>query len=384
MKHKPFSLVVFAGLFFLLSSFTLQCEVAAKTHDDPNEELYETEAAYYFLGHFRSTKRFYKEFFDSGGTDKDTAKVVLLMKKNFYLKRATKHDAPWTVQELDKIYLQKKGSPFSVSLSGDLSDLTQYDDSAIKTATFELSKDNLNSGRAAWKTEGLIGYYYHVDDNHGNERASVDWKIGFPVVAWKLDKKQGVPSDTNIDELQFSLPINVIVAPKTQHSSLWVLQARPYYQTDFAFGYTIFGGELLVEPTGRVPGLPLYVGGYQNIWPNYDVQYQLRMIPKLDYSVTNRSGAHTTRAVGDDWVRAGGMASLYLRLGGSVPDVGVSFETLQNVQGNSKIFNLFKADATFWLNNNKSVSLKGTYYKGTTLEAGQKIDSVTFGLGVRY
>jgi hypothetical protein len=177
---------------------------------------------------------------------------------------------------------------------------------------------------------------------------------------------------------------NIAAAGRTISSALWVFQAKPYFQTDFSFQDEIYGASASAEFVGGVFGSQLYIGGFQNLGPS-GLQYQLRVIPKLDYSVTERGGPYTDRKPGDDWFRLGGTFSLDLRLGGesfNPLDFGVSYSLLQTVSGSGGYSGLFKTHVTWWVSENIGPSLE--YTKGETPVADKPIDLLALTLELKY
>ena len=274
-------------------------------------------------------------------------------------------------------------------LRGGIDDLTQASFSSptdtfkgAKSATIGLSNNNLIGGHAAWNSDGALGYFMTPD----RDASHTYWTI-IPNISWNFFQVQGGPTDKNVEDINFSLPVAFLVHPnggKNEDPKLLAVQARPYFQTDFSFGYKIYGAEVSVEPYGYLLGQSrsfLYFGDFQGIGrqksakeqPN--IAYQLRIIPKLDYSVTSQADMHTSRKVGDDWVRVGGLASLAFRFSKPIPfDVGGSFETLQSLGGNGNAADLFSAYSTYWLNPEKNFGITAKYSKGNSLVTAQKTD----------
>jgi hypothetical protein len=205
----------------------------------------------------------------------------------------------------------------------------------------------------------------------------------------------------DVEELTFSTPVTLYLSPGSwlnddtvtrtsaadgpASSALFLLQAKPYYLTDFSFQDEIYGVQASLEYVGNVFGSRvLYLGGYQNLGIG-GLQYQLRLIPNLDYSVTGRGGDHTTRVKGDDWVRPGGTGSLDLRLGlqtFNALDAGVSYQFLETVSGSGGYSDLFTTHVTLWVIQNVGMTFQ--YSKGETPVATQPIDLITLGLEFKY
>jgi hypothetical protein len=293
------------------------------------------------------------------------------------------HAGPWRWQELDDHYLQinqpikKKSQLPTLLLRGSISDL--WLDSKhfanAKGVTLSLSNNNLSKGHAAWNSEGVLGFPQQFIDDQSGAGSSLEVYISLPTISWKIAQVQGSSADKNTEELNFSIPVRGYISNR----AVWSVTAKPYYQTDFSFGYGIWGGEVSAEPNGEVFGSSLHLGSFANLGTS-QWQYQIRVVPKIDWSGTSKTGVHTSRVIGDDWLRAGGLVSLEFRLGGVIPDVGVSYETLQNLSGQGKNCNLLSAYGRYWLNEHKDIALSLNYSKGSTLVANKKIDLLTFGL----
>jgi hypothetical protein len=284
-----------------------------------------------------------------------------------------------------------------IRLRKSASDLTKALKDA-KGASLGVSYNHLVPGGPAWNSEGVVDYPIKLS-HQGTAGESSEWEIG-PAAGWKLAQVQGA-SSKNVEELDFSVPMtlyyspgrakmtgtyeeNMAAAGDRVFSRLWLFQAKPYFQTDFSFAYRIVGAQASAEFIGGFLGTNLYLGGFQNI-PGSSVQYQLRLIPKLDYSDTVRAGIHTTRKAGDDWTRLGGVVSLDFRLGGenfNPLDFGVSYEALGTVSGSGGYSDLLKAHVTSWLTENCGITLE--YSKGDTPVADKPIDLLTLGLEVKY
>jgi hypothetical protein len=199
-----------------------------------------------------------------------------------------------------------------------------------------------------------------------------------------------------VEELGFAVPVTAYWSPGSSKtdpndrvdralSRLVVLQAKPYFNTDFSFRHEIYGLEASTEFVGSLFGSRVVVlGGFQNIG-NSGIQYQLRVLPKLDYSVTEQTGIHTSRKDDDDWVRVGGLASFDIRLGAAsyTPlDFGVSYQLLQSLSGTGGYSSLFKAHATWWLSENIGLMLE--YAEGETPVADKDVDLTTLGVQLKF
>lgn len=164
-----------------------------------------------------------------------------------------------------------------------------------------------------------------------------------------------------------------------------MFQAKPYFLTDFSFANEIYGVEANAEFVGSVFGSKLlYLGGFQNLGLG-GLQYQLRVIPKIDYSVTERGGIHTSRHEGDDWFRVGAAGSYDLRLGlktFNALDVGISYQFLQTVDGSGNYSDLFRTHCGLSFLENVGATIESP--KGDTPVADKPIDLLSFGLEFKY
>ena len=397
----------------------------AKNFAGTNWKLDRQEAAFYIV--YRDKEPLSK-FMVPGQMTLDPKKVVAAMgDKLDDLRSKTGHGAPWTWQELDARFpakmterdkdaalpewkkiegftIEKKlgedgasGSlgPFRLRKSAE--DLTKkLKDS--RGATVGFSNDRSVGGGGVWNTEGALDYPIKLI-RQGGLGESTELEIG-PAIEWKLAQVQGVPK-RDVEELTFSLPTTIYASPGGRkmtgtyeenivnagiknYSALWVIQGKPYFQTDFSGGYEIYGAEASAEFVGNLFGSPIVLGGFHNMGTS-GLQYQLRVIPKLDFSTTERVGVHTTRKEGDDWMRAGATVSLDFRLGGEVfnpLDIGVSYQFLGALSGSGNYSELFKPHATWWLSESAGLTLE--YSKGDTPVADKSIDLLTLGLEFKY
>lgn len=428
MTSRVASLSLTIFLVFLLGSHAWLGATepfTARSFADAQGKLDQRRAAFYIV---HRDKEPLSKFLAPGEMTLNGDKVVAVMADKLDdLRSKTGHEAPWTWQELDTAYqpkqdkqesstglgqwrkfsgfteqlkLGKDGSDGSVGpirLRKSATDLTKPLKDA-KGASVGVSYNHLVGGGPAWNSEGVLDYPIKLN-HQGTSGQSAEWEIG-PAAGWKLAQVQGA-SSKNVEELDFAIPMtlyfspgrpkmtgtyeqNMTLAGEKIFSRLWLFQAKPYLQTDFSFDYKIVGAQASAEFVGGFLGTNLYLGGFQNI-PGSSVQYQLRLIPKIDYSDTLRAGIHTTRKTSDDWLRLGGIVSLDFRLGGenfNPLDFGVSYEALDAVNGSGGYSGLVKAHITSWLTENCGLTLE--YSKGDTPVADKPIDLVTLGLEVKY
>lgn len=422
-----------ASLLIAASAIAADEKVTAKSFARPDGKLSQREAALYIA--YRD-KEPLSRFMKPGETTLNWNMVMAAMADKLDdLRSKTGHVAPWTWQELDAAFPAKKtpaeeaaalpawkkiegltkekklgpngsaGSLGPLRLRKSTADVMQTAADPKKTlkdvkgATFGFSDNFLLDGNGAWNSEGVLDYpikFYRQGDRPGQ---SFELQVG-PATEWKLAETQE-KNKNDVQELNFSVPLTLFVSPgrekmkgtyeenmaaagNTIFSQLWVIQSKPYFQTDFSFQHEIYGVEASVEFIGGVFGGPLYLGGFHNVGDS-GLQYQLRAIPKLDYSATERGGQYTTRRPGDDWFRVGGMVSLDFRLGGksfNPLDVGVSYQFMDTLSGSGDFADLLKTHATWWLSENAGLTLE--YSKGDTPVAMKQIDLVTLGLEFKY
>jgi hypothetical protein len=422
-----------ALLLVAASAIAADEKFTAKSFAGVNGRLNEQQAALYIA--YRDKEPLSK-FLKPGETTLDSKKLVTAMADKLDdLRSKTHHRAPWTWQELDAAFPAKKtpaeeaaalpawkkiegltkekklgqdgsaGSLGPLRLRKSAADVTQTAADPKKTlkdvkgATFGFSDNFLLDGNGAWNSEGVLDYpikFYRQGNRPGQ---SFELQVG-PATEWKLAETQE-KNNKDVQELNFSFPLTLFVSPgrekmkgtyeenmaaagNTIFSQLWVIQSKPYFQTDFSFQHEIYGAEASAEFVGGLFGGLLYLGGFHNMGAS-GLQYQLRAIPKLDYSATERGGTYTTRKPGDDWFRVGGLLSLDFRLGGksfNPLDVGVSYQFMDTLSGSGDFADLIKAHATWWLSENAGLTLE--YSKGDTPVAMKQIDLVTLGLEFKY
>ncbi len=401
------------------SSLSLSAEqVTAKQFADSNGNLDQKQAAFYIV--YRDNEPLSK-FILPGQTSLDANQITnKLTDKLDDLRSKTGHSSPWTWQELDLAFLSgqedgsavpewkkiegltkkkefEKGSQIEslgpILLRNSTLDISKSQ-SDSKGATFTYSKSDLTSGSGVLNSAGVLDYPTLWDISQGGDGQSVEMGLDF-ASQWTVAQVQN-DKTKNVEELAFSTPFTFYVSPssssienhdsaKIASSRLWIFQGKPYFQTDFGFRHEIYGVEATTEFVGNLFGSRVfYLGGFQNTGFR-NLQYQVRMIPKLDYSVTERGGIHTTRKVGDDWFRLGSVNSFDLRLGlqtFKAIDLGVSYQFLQAVMGNGGYSNLLNAHTTLWLIENVGISFE--YSKGNTPVASKPIDLLSLGLELKY
>jgi hypothetical protein len=397
-------------LLGFISSAVAAEKFTAKSFAGADGNLDEQQAALYVA--YRDKEPLSK-FLKPGETTLDSKMLVTAMRdKLIDLRFKTGHKAPWTWQELDRAYPAKKtGAEESAAVSawkniegltkakplgkdgadGSLGPLrlrknlaeTQKDLKEAKGATVGFSNNFLIGGDAAWNSEGSLDYPVKWKrQGAAGSGQSITMEIG-PATEWKLAQVQG-DNTKDVQELDFSLPMTAYISPGTKSSALWVVQGKPYLQTDFIFEHEIYGGEASTEYVGWIFGQAIYLGGFMDIGTS-GLQYQLRVIPKLDYSATEQGGRYTTRKPGDDWFRTGGTVSLDFRLGGQTfnpLDAGISYQFLDTLSGSGDFSHLFKTHATWWLSESAGLTLE--YSEGDTPVAAKRIKLLTLGLEFKY
>jgi hypothetical protein len=417
MKHY---LLIPLVLFLALSSGAAPAEqFSAKTFAGPDGNLDEQQAALYIV--YRDKEPLSK-FMKPDQTTLDLQKVKKAMAKKLDdLRSKTHKKAPWKWEDLDKAYPPKKSTqqeeadlpawkridgitkikelptkratnsigPLILRKNSD--ELSQDDFTKVKGATLSYSRNALKSGSGALNSEGILDYPTKWDLWQGKEGRSIE--LGVDAAAeWKVSQTQGDPTK-DVEELTFSTPLTFYISPgaspkpnaDTATSRLVLVQAKPYFQTDFGFRHEIYGVQASAEFIGNLFGQSfLRLGDYQDTGIG-TLQYQARLVPKLDCSATERGGIHTTRQEGDDWCRVGGLGSFDLRLGlktFQALDAGVSYQLLQAVSGSGGYSYLFKTHCTLWLIENVGATIE--YSKGDTPISDKPVDLLSFGLEFKY
>lgn len=417
-KHKIAAILLPIIIIFGLSTSVLAAEkLTAKSFAGTDEKLDEQEAALYLV---YLDKTPLSELMDPGEITLNPKKVLNIKQDRLVdLERLTNRKAPWPWKQLDDLFqdrpeiskvgeslqvlkkidgltkekiISKDGStigPFILRKNS--AELTQSLSNA-KGATLAYSKNNLKSGSGVLNSDGILDYpiKWNLWEGETGSGKSLRMVLDF-ASEWKLAQVQNDPKK-EVEELTFSVPLTFHLSPgllttgdsdhnkKNAYGALFILQSKPYFVTDFSFRDEIYGVEANAEYVGHLLGLPqLYMGGFMRIVDGF--YYKLRLIPKLDYSTTVRSGIHTTREEDDDWFRLGGTGSLDLRLylqTINALDAGVSYQLFQAVSGSGGYSYLFEAHATFWLSEN--IGLKIEYSKGDTPVADNPIDLIFLGL----
>jgi hypothetical protein len=404
MKSRSWTAMYWAACLLLVSSaLDAEEKVSAKAFADRDGKLNNEQAAYYLI--YRDKKPVSK-FLAPGEMTLDRKKIVAAMGDELDdLQSKTHHPAPWTWQELDGVAQPKKeetaawkklsgftekkefhddkthGRYGPIRLRKNADEFAKDDLKDAKGATIGYSNNRLAEGSGAWNSEGILNYPFAIAHEGGaGTGQSITFEAG-PALQWKLAEAQG-NSKQDVQELGFNVPTILYITPGSDLPALWVVQSKPYFQTDFSGGYRIYGVDASVEYVGSVFGSGLSVGYFENI-PGSTMQYQVRLIPKVDFSETDRAGKYTTRKVGDDWVRLGGTVSFDLRLGGKTPfELGVAYQALETVSGSGSFSDLFKAHVTWWVTENTGITFE--YAKGDTPVADKPIDLLTLGLEVKY
>ncbi|NTU53195.1 MAG: hypothetical protein HGA97_05740 [Chlorobiaceae bacterium] len=255
-----------------------------------------------------------------------------------------------------------------------------------KGATVSFSQNRLQENGTTWNTKGAFGYRIAIARLSPEPGGSAK-TVMIPAVTWNVSKLAGYAGN-DIEELKFNLSLSTKVSPACQHSCLWVIGMSPYYLTDFSFEDEIYGIAASAEYIGKPFGSALYLGGFTNIKParpGEGVQYQLKLVPKLDYSVTGKGGIHTSRVPGDDWFCMGGSTSLDFRFSTEVPlQFGVTCEYMGVLSGKASNVHLFTPSGMLWLDHDKNIALKFSYSKGKTLQTARKVDLLTLGVELKH
>lgn len=404
--NRSLWLVSAALVLMLVRASAGEDKVSARAFAGDDGLLNAEEASLYIA--YRDNEPLAK-FLTPGERQLDMEKLKAAMADKVDDLRRIGHAEPWTWQELDGVQatepdkpawqqipgvtVERKwqgkrtsGSRGPIRLRGGATEINKSSQEA-KGLTVGFSNNRLVAGRGVWNTEGAL--FYPVKVRWEQSTASRELEAG-PLVAWKLVQTEE-KGKQEIEEVTYSVPFTFYVSPSGQptsggiSSALWVMQASPYYQTDFSGGHQIRGTEASAEFIGGAFGTGLYVGGYQNLSKSGLLQYQLRFIPKLDRSDVRKTGPHSSRKLNDDWFRAGATVSFDLRLGGVSVNplvLGVSYQFLQEFSGEENYADLFKAKTTWWLSPNAGLTLE--YSDGETPVAAKQVDLLSISLELKY
>jgi len=319
-----------------------------------------------------------------------------------------KRPPPWTPAEVDAVYADVKDDtpkwkqikgltvqktvgagpkawnlgPFRLRKNED--EILKDKVTDAKGATIGFADNHFVEGHGAWNSEGVL--YYPVSKKLWDAKpiGSAALELG-PAANWNLAEVEG-SAGNDVQELGFSLPTTLKWVPGGTGSAARLLwQGKPYFNTDFSFEHEIYGIETSVEFVGNLGTPYVHLGGYQNLAGKAWIQYQLRVIPKLDYSETAQGGEHTSRQEEDDWLRVGATLSLDFRLAGKgfkTLGFGTSYELLDTLSGSGGYSDLFKAHATWWLIDNAGLTFE--YSDGETPVAAERISRITLGLELKF
>ncbi len=396
MKHKAVFLLLITPFFFLLQQISFAANKTYKAKDFADnginsDTLDRDHAAIFCLynfpsGTFRSLpdivepKYAYETLIKKeGNINKLYAEMFLVLRQINKKNNKPEENTSFKYEVLDdyvKKYTPSKTADLNhntshILLRSTISDLSLNDINNAQGATLGLSNNNLISGHAAWNSMGALGYLV----NPQNSVAKI-----IPNISWVVVQTQGNAPETTTENLTFSVLINKSLYT---NQGMLVGEIKPYYQTDFPFGYKTYGIETSAEIFGKFFGDDfLSFGGFEDIRKLQGLQYKIRFVPKLNYSATSQVDIHTSRKAGDKWLRAGGLASLEFRLT-NLFDIGASFETLQNLSGNGNSANLFSPYVTYWLPSNNNIGINATYSKGSDLQTDNKTDQLTIALTVK-
>jgi hypothetical protein len=421
MKNFKLKVIIFNAVVltqFCNLAFS-EDKVTAKSFADSNGNLDIQQAAIYII--YRDKEPLSK-FVLPNHLQVDPVQVVEKMEDKLDdLRSKTGHQAPWTWQELDAGFSQPdevsawkhiKGlttknvfnkdsilqSVGPILLRNSASDISKSLSDA-KGITLNYSKNDLIAGSGVFNTTGIMDYPTLWNIYQGGKGKSVEMGVDF-TSQWNVAQTQN-DQKKDVEELTFAVPFTIYLSggssihtrnlgslgnnDKIASSGIWIFQTKPYFQTDFGFRHEIYGVEENIEFVGSILGSRAFaLGGYQDTRIQ-NLQYQIRLIPKLDYSVTEQSGIHTTRKVGDDWLRIGSLGSFDLRFGlqtFKALDLGFSYQFLQAVKGNGGYSDIIKARTTLWLIEN--VGLTFEYTNGDTPVANKAIDLLSLGLEIKY
>ncbi len=395
----------FAAALFLALAFCLGPmagiagqPLVSRQFADSDGRLDSYSAAMFFL--FRADSRM-AVLLEPRSRSIDSLKLTGMMADSLaFLQMRVGHGAPWSSDEIDRNAASGSGGGAGQVASGSgigavlqrfqlrssVNELGYQEGrsrdrvlAGVKGATISFSDNRLKSNGVAWSSQGALGYSV-------GQISRFPEAVVIPAVRWSVNRSGAgsVNGTTDIEELEFTVPVSCYLYTGSGGSgtSLWVMKLRPWYLTDFSFDDELYGGEISSEYVGNLFGSPLVLGGFQQL--SGTLSYQLRLVPKLAYSVTSRGGEHTARKPGDDWLNAGGLASFDLSLSPQVPfAAGVSYEFLQGLAGKATDVHLFGVSGTLWLDTNRRTALKLSYQQGKSLVTAAKVDLVTLGMEIR-
>lgn len=402
------------ALFFLYYGVVFGGDkISAKSFADQNGKLDSEQAALFIAYHddVPLSKFITAEAAAQGASAVvDKKKIVEAMSDKLDdLRDLTKHEPPWSWEELDKVYAERD-TPRWKKIKGLTKEKEVGGPKVAGLGPLLLRKDTDNIGKAFAKAGGAsVGYSQnHLKTSSGalNSEGVLDYPVTWEVInagagwggrlkfdlatAWNVAQEQDDPTK-DVQELTFATPLTFFLtgnlgtklpSPEKRVSEALIFQVKPYYQTDFDLEHKIYGVEGNIEYEGNLWGL--HFGSFYEILTT-GLQYQLRIVPKIDYSVTDHGGVYTKRVKGDDWTRIGGLGAFAVRYGlgkTQAVDLGVSYSFFDAVSGSGGFSKLFKAYTTLWIIENIGATFE--YSKGDTPVADQPVDLVKLGLEFKY
>lgn len=285
-----------------------------------------------------------------------------------------------------KVEIEKNGLKRRPRIRRNADELVKDKLDDAKGAAIGFVNNRLLEGSGAWNGEGII---FLPLREFTDKKPSASDVITGPLVTrehgvaiqWNLAETQK-SDERDVQELTLAYPMAFRYVRSSKLSQEYTLQARPYLQTDFSGGHRIIGTEVSGELVGNVISPKFHFGSFQQAGV---LQYQLRAVPKIDVSSTERVGKYTERILDDDWVRIGGLLSLDLRLTDefwSRFEVGASYEFFETVKGRGGYVKLEKQHLTWWFTENLGLTAENT--EGQTPISDKEIDQFTVLLEVKY
>lgn len=273
---------------------------------------------------------------------------------------------------------RKSNGPFKLRKNKD--ELTKSELSKVKGVSISYLADH-NAGDAdTLSSEGVL--YYPFNWATGTGPSTMSLVVG-PAVAWQVTDTDD--AKTGVQDVTFSAATTYHIEPKSDRSALWNISGSPYFQTDLAGGHEIYGAEASVEFVGwltRNANDLLFLGDYSPVRIISGLDYQLRLIPQVDYSVTEKTGEFSKRTKDDDWFRVGARSSFDLRLPAYKVEIGAFFAFLDALGGEGGYSDKYTLRASWSINDNVALALEKT--KGETPVSDKEIDTTTLGLEAKF
>lgn len=249
------------------------------------------------------------------------------------------------------------------------------------------------SQQERWSTKGAIILPFIA---RSEQPASVDSNVAWiehwfgPAVAWNVVDTNALKPD-EVEELQFSAPWKMVAGMNSETFEGFEFVFKPYYHTDWGFDGATIGASAAFDPVIRLSER-FRIGDYNDVFgetsaPSFleDLAYRIRVVPKIAYDRVAVGGNHTTRAKGDDWLRVGAKAEVVVAPWGEDGNIELkaAYEFFEGISGEETWSDLFTGSLTYWFpGKNYGLSLK--YEAGETPVSEKNVDSITFGVDVKY